>query len=274
MVFWAHMEILKKYWGWGIAALVLIVGGYMLAHKAPDNVLSPGENSASSTPTGLATSTDTTSGNRPGSGSTAAAQFQVDKADAIASWTFKGTGMGNITLETQANADIDTLTKLLGKGTYDDYDLYNGIANDYTTLGNGAMAYHYYNLAVAIHPARGLVYMNLGHLFSLLGAEHTAVNAYAKAVAVEPKQIAYWLAYLDFLESSQPKSALTASVFASAITATNANPDVLISEANWLESIGRINDAIAAWQKVRPNVGADQQAAIDAKIQKLQAKLY
>lgn len=265
MVFWAHMELIKKYWVWGVAILIIIIGGYMLSQKTAQ---APGLDT-----TTLFTPNATTTTSVASTTSSTQKQFPVDKADTIASWNFTGTHTGNITLKTQATADVQKLTDLLGKGSYEDYDLYNGIANDYTALGDGTMAYHYYNLAVAIHPTKGLAYMNLGHLFDLLGAENTAVNAYAKSVAVEPNQNAYWLAYLNFLANTQPKSTLTASVFASAISTTNADPDILISEANWLESIGRISDAIAAWKKVRVSVGLDQQKAIDTKISKLQAKL-
>ncbi len=74
------------------------------------------------------------------------------------------------------------LTGLIGKGQYDDYDLYDGIANDYSMLGDGRTAYQYYNHAIQIHPTKGLAYANLAHFMNALGAYRTAADAYAKAV--------------------------------------------------------------------------------------------
>jgi tetratricopeptide (TPR) repeat protein len=125
--------------------------------------------------------------------------FPINTADTIVSWSFKGAYDGNETLIANANADIVLLTGLLGKGKYDNYDLYNGIANDYGFLGDGTQAYLYYNRAIHIHPQKGLAYMNLAHLMDQLGAYRTAADAYAKAVAVQPSIDQFRNAQLDFL---------------------------------------------------------------------------
>lgn len=133
--------------------------------------------------------------------------FPINTADKITSWSFKGVYDGNETLIAKANVDITLLTGLLGKGKYDNYDLYNGIANDYGFLGDGTQAYLYYNRAIQIHPQKGLAYMNLAHLMDQLGAYHTAADAYAKAVAVQPSIDQFRNAQLDFLTAHFPDEA-------------------------------------------------------------------
>lgn len=136
-----------------------------------------------------------------------AAKFPLNSADSIASWSFKGASIGNDTLIKQANADIAHLIGLIGKGQYDDYDLYNGIANDYGMLGDGKVAYQNYNRSISIHPTKGLAYANLGHLMDELGAYNTARDAYTKAVAVEPLVPQYRNSLLDFLDWRFPEEA-------------------------------------------------------------------
>ena len=133
--------------------------------------------------------------------------FPINPADAIASWNFKGAYTGNGTLISHANADIVHLTGLIGKGQYDDYDLYLGIGNDNDLIGDGKGAYENYNRSISIHPNKGLAYDNLGHLMDELGAYHTAADAYAKAVAVEPSVKQYRDAQLNFLKWRFPSEA-------------------------------------------------------------------
>lgn len=134
----------------------------------------------------------------------AVSKFPINPADSIASWSFKGVYTGNDALIAKANADMTHLRSLIGKGEYDDYDLYIGIGNAYGLMGDGASAYQNYNRAVSARPNKGLAYANLAHLMDELGAYHTAVNAYAKAVAVEPIS-QYILAQSDYLKWRFPK---------------------------------------------------------------------
>ncbi len=125
-------------------------------------------------------------------------KFPINPADTIASWNFKGVYTGNDTLIAKADADVAHLKSLIGKGQYDDYDLYIGIGNAAGLIGDGESAYQNYNRAVSIYPNKGLAYANLGHLMDLLGAYRTAADAYAKAAAVEPIP-QYKNAQLDYL---------------------------------------------------------------------------
>lgn len=133
-------------------------------------------------------------------------KFPINSVDTIASWGFKGVYTGNDMLIAKANADIAHLKSLIGKGQYDDYDLYIGIGNDYGLMGDGALAYQNYNRAVSLRTDKGLAYANLGHLMSLLGAYRTAADAYAKAVAVEPIS-QYKNAQLEYLTWRFPEEA-------------------------------------------------------------------
>lgn len=136
----------------------------------------------------------------------AISKFPINMADTIVSWNFKGVYTGNDTLIAKANADIAHLKSLIGKGQYDDYDLYIGIGGAFSLMGNGESAYQNYNRAVSIHPGKGLAYANLGHLMNLLGAYRTAADAYAKAAVVEPIP-QYKNAQLDYLTWRFPEEA-------------------------------------------------------------------
>ncbi len=88
---------------------------------------------------------------------------------------------------------------MLGAGKYPDYDLYNGIGNNYTYLGDGEKAFAAYKKAISLNPERGIIYMNIGNLMEQLGALYSAKDAYAKAVAVEPGIVQFKNAEADFL---------------------------------------------------------------------------
>lgn len=133
-------------------------------------------------------------------------KFPINPADTVAAWSFKGVYTGNDALIAKADADIAHLKSLIGKGQYNDYDLYIGIGNDYSLMGDGALAYQNYNRAASLHVGKGLAYMNLGHLMDSLGAYRTAADAYAKAAAVEPIY-QYKNAQLDYLTWRFPEEA-------------------------------------------------------------------
>lgn len=193
------MEITKKQWlVAGISLLIVaVVAGALWQGRAPAPVT---ESPASEFPVFTATTTPAPAKSADVVPSPAViAKFQLNPADTIVSWSFKGAYTGNDALVAKANADIAHLTGLIGKGQYDDYDLYLGIGNDADLLGDGARAYQNYNRSISIHPKKGLAYDNLGHLMDELGAYHTAADAYAKAVAVEPLVSQYRNAQIDFL---------------------------------------------------------------------------
>lgn len=259
------MIFTKRQWaamGIGFVVAVIAALGWTERAGAPAPTAIP--DTATTTPSAAATTTSVQA---------VSSAFPINAADTIASWTFKGTDTGNEALIAQTNANRATLVSLVGKGQYDDYDLYNGVANADGLLGDGKGAYQNYNRAIAIHPNRGLAYMNFAHLMNELGAYHTAKDAYARSVAFEPTVELYWLSYVNFLAGYEPKADTTASVFAAAKKAIKSAPDLLIAEANWLGSIGRFADAIADWKTVRPSVGTAQQASIDIEIAHLQAQM-
>jgi cytochrome c-type biogenesis protein CcmH/NrfG len=107
-----------------------------------------------------------------------------------------------------------------------------------------------------------------------LGAYHTAADAYAKAVAVEPTVAEYRVDQLTFLTRQFPKdTALVSAAFASATTHLSRNASVYSLEAQWLTGEGRYADAIKAWQTVKTLSPGSDSTAIDTEIARLQAKL-
>jgi len=272
VVFFSHMQITNKEWivaGVGIVAVVLVVFGLVRYAKAPAPSGTPDFTASSTTPSGITTV--------PNVGTTtpiaAFQSFPINVVDTIASWSFKGAYSGNDTLVAQANADIAKLAGMVGGGEYDDYDFYNGIANDYASLGKGALAYQYYNRSIRVHPNKGLAYANLAHLFDELGAYRTAADAYRKAVEAEPGMLEYHLERLTYLTRQFSKdNALILAALTDASKQFGDNASILAIEAEWLESQGRYADAIKAWQTVKMLSPASRASAIDAQIARDQAK--
>ncbi len=199
--------------------------------------------------------------------------FPIDPADTISSWSFKGAYSGNPVLEERTRSDMAHLKGLMGVGTYPDYQLFIGLADDAELLGDGKGEYAYLNNAIHIDSAHGLVYVNLGHLMDELGAYHTARAAYARAVAVEPGQIVYQEDRLLFLTERFPQDiAGNTAAFAEATKQFGVDADILQIEAPWLASIGRIADAITAWKNAE-TLAPSRKSAIDAEIAKLSKQL-
>ncbi|MHB8913432.1 MAG: hypothetical protein ACYC4I_00245 [Minisyncoccota bacterium] len=272
------MDITKKHWIGafiGIVVAVLVVVGlvhYMKVLVATSAIDTSGI--ATSTSGGVvATSTTASAASTTAAAVKNVGPFPINAADAIVSWSFKGAYTGNAVLIAQANTDIVKLTGLIGEGKYDDYDLYDGIANDYSMLGDGRTAYQYYNRSIQIHPTKGLAYANLAHFMNALGAYHTAADAYAKAVSVEPGMLEYHLERLTYLTQQFPKdTALITAALADAAKQFGDNASVLAIEAQWLTSQGRYADAIKVWQTVKTLSPGKDMSAIDTEIARLQVK--
>ncbi len=269
------MDINKRQLLWAgiiLAGIVLAMVWLSKYVNAPEAALPSGApgaatSTARETPSSpsAATSTSVGASVRP---------FPINPADRIVSWGFAGPYAADKALVAQANADVSRLSGLIGSGKYDDYDIYDGIANDYANLGNGAEAYRNYDRAIAIHPAKGLAYANLGHFFSLLGAYYTAADAYAKAVAVEPAMLEYHLERLTYLTAQFPDdTARITSALSDASKQFGDTAPVLAIEARWLTSVGRYADAIKAWQTVKTLSPGQDVAPVNAAIASLQAKL-
>jgi hypothetical protein len=202
---------IKQQWALGGLGIVIVAGAFFLAR--------PSEEPVAPTPEGTTEVTNVQVPEDAKSGEDTMSEvvkkevapiapnlpvFTLNAKDKISSWQFKGTYLGNDTLVAKAKADIAHLESLLGKGEYKDYDLYTGIGNDYTYLGEGGKAYEAYQKAFNLEPERAIVYMNIGNLMEYLRAYHTAKDAYARAVAVEPGMLQYQRAQADFLERQLP----------------------------------------------------------------------
>lgn len=263
-----YMQITKTHWvAAGVGFVVAVVAGVLYAKShAPATVPTSSSDVASST-------SSATTGTLPIAPSTRALPFPINALDTSISWNFKGSSTGNEVLIKNANTDIALLTGLIGKGKYDDYDLYNGIANDYGALGDGKLAYQNFNHAIAIHPAKGLAYVNLAQVMSNLGAEHTAADAYTKAVTVEGGTIAYHVARLTYLtQQFATDNARVVSAFTDASRQFGDAAPILTIEAEWLTDQKRYADAIKAWETVKSlSIGQDT-SAIDAAIVRLKTK--
>ncbi len=197
----------------GFLAVVLIVGSfwYTTTKVSAPNTQTSSSTTTTSATVPIASLTMTPPPSISPTPQPVVSKFPINPSDSITSWSFKSVYTGNDTLIAKTNADMEHLQSLIGKGKYDDYDLYVGIGNDYNYLGDGASAYQNYNHAVSIHPDKGLAYMNLGQLMDQLGAYYTAADAYAKAVAVEPIS-QYKNAQLDYMNWRFPGGILLPTV--------------------------------------------------------------
>jgi tetratricopeptide (TPR) repeat protein len=263
------MQISRNQWIIGVAGVVAIISiGLLWRSTTWEEVPAP------ALPT--ATSSQDLPGNTA-SGTPAAVTayqpFPINAADKLVSWSFRGAYTGNDALIKQVNDDIAHLAGLLGKGEYDNYDLYNGIANDYAMKGDGQEAYQYYNRSIAVHPKKGLAFVNLAHLFDQLGAYHTAADAYAKAVTVEPGMLEYHIERLNFLTERFPNDPMIiGAAFADVSKQFGDNASILAIEAEWLAGQGKYADAIKAWERAKLLSPGKDTSSIDAEIARLKAK--
>ena len=260
------MQITVRHWvaaGVGFVVTVLAFFAWSYRAQAPSPAEVP-DITASSTGNGTPATTTTVVYTGP---------FPINSADTIVSWSFKGAYTGNEALIAKANADTVYLMGLIGKGEYDDYDLYLGIGNNESSLGDGKSAYDNYNRAIQIHPKKGLAFVNLGHLMSQMGARYTAVDAYARATAVEPGMLEYHIQRLNYLTRQFPNdSARIASAIADVSKVFGDTAQILSIKAQWLTGLTRYADAISAWETVKMLSPGKDTAAIDAEIARLQAK--
>jgi tetratricopeptide (TPR) repeat protein len=237
MVFSLHMQMSKRQWIVAGIILVIAAGGFWYYTK------------------------------------TYVPTFPINPNDTIVSWSFKGAYTGNDALIQQANADIAHLTSLLGKGQYDDYDLYIGIGNDDNLLGDGSGAYQNYNRSIHIHPNKGLAFVNLAHLMDELRAFRTAADAYAKAVTVEPKVLQYHVERLNYLTRQfATENALLSAAFSDVSKQFGDTAPVLTIEAEWLTGQKRYADAIKAWETVKMLSPGKDMSAIDTAIARIKTK--
>ncbi|HUY62701.1 MAG TPA: hypothetical protein VMV50_02860 [Candidatus Paceibacterota bacterium] len=202
----------------------------------------------------------------------AAPAFPIDKNDVISSWTFTGVDTATSSAA-KAKADIARLTGLLGKGQYDDYDIYIGIGNDEVLLGDGKAAYDAYDRAIARYPSQGLAYTDMAALMNDLGATHTALTAYETAAAVQPAVFEYAIQWISYLTRTFPnETALVDQAFAFAKAHYGDTPQILTLKAGWQTEEGQYAAAIATWKQVEALAPGGNSAAINAEIARLTAK--
>lgn len=266
------MQITKGYLLGTVGAIIIIGAGWWAYHTGP---LTP-PSSASTLDTTFVTSSTTTANTVPTKQINIVndQSFPINTADTIVSWSFKGAYSGNESLTAQARSDIEHLTNLIGKGQYDDYDLYNGIANNYGMLGEGKTAYQNYNQAIKIHPKKGLAFVNLAHLMNGLGMYHTAADAYTKAVTVEPGMLEYHVERLTYLTRQfGTDNALITVAFAGAAKQFGEAAPILSIEAQWLAEEKRYAEALKVWERVKTLSFGKDTSAIDSEVIRLQAKI-
>lgn len=263
------MHITSRHWaaaGIGFFIAILAFFGWTYRSQAPTPPSMP-DTTATTTESGTLVEpvVTTTAVTKP---------FPINAADMPVSWSFKGAYTGNDALISQANADIAHLTALIGKGQYDDYDLYLGIGNDNNSLGNGKISYENYNRAIAIHPNKGLTFVNLAYLMDNLGAYHTAADAYTKAVTVEPRMLEYHLERLNYLvrQFGTDNARITAA-FGDATKQFGDAAPILTVKAQWLTEQKLYADARKVWETVKTLSSGSDTSAIDVEIARLQAKL-
>ncbi len=262
------MSITKKQWLAGGIGFIIAVSIGILKYEQVKTPATPGTGDTTATTTlPITAATSTTSA------SAYTGPFPINAADAIVLGSFKGAYVGNEALTAQANADIAHLNGLMGKGQYDDYDLYNGLANDYSLLGDGKAAYQNYNRAIAIHPKKGLAYVNLAHLMDILGARYTAADAYAKATTIEAGMLEYHIERLDYLTRVFPTDNVRiTAAFTAVSTQFGDTAPILAIEAKWLTEQGRYADAVKAWETVKMLSPGKDTTSIDIEIARLRTK--
>lgn len=198
------------------------------------------------------------------------------EGDTVSSWHFTGAYADNPELVAKAQEEIKELTSLIGNSKeFTDYQLYVQIAAQYELLGDGEKAYDFLNRALAIDPVHtGLAWANLGTLMERLGAFHTGRIAYAKAVEAQSSVMGYHSARLTFLIAHFAEDTVAVEgAFSEATTQFGTSPQILQIKAQWLTTVGRTADAIAAWKQVRSLVTGGVQPSIDKEIARLEAKL-
>ena len=120
----------------------------------------------------------------------------------------------------------------------------------------------------------GLAWHNLGVLYARLGAPKTALLAYERAKNAQSHIITYHTQYLSYFTDTFPDDRVALeTAFAASEESLGALPDILRIRAAWLADTGRIEEAIAEWQRVRTTVVPGSWGVVDEEIARLRGKL-
>lgn len=155
----------------------------------------------------------------------------------VATWSFKGAYTDKPEFVAKAEAEIQRLSGLVGKGIHPDVTLFVGIAGQYELLGDGKQAYNYLGRAVRAGETTALPWHNLGVLMERLGAYKTARIAYEKATILQPELKAWQYAYIEFLILRMKNDVTTIEeAFAAARANLGETPDILQLRSEWEKS--------------------------------------
>ena len=198
------------------------------------------------------------------------------EGESITEWNFDGPYRDGGALEAQARAEIERFKGLLGNSKdYTDYTLYIGIAGQHELLGEGRETYEYLLRALRVDAEKtGLAWHNLGVLYARLGAPKTALLAYERAKNAQSHIITYHTQYLSYFTDTFPDDRVALeTAFAASEESLGALPDILRIRAAWLSDTGRIEEAIAEWEKIRTLTIPQARSGVDEEIARLRGKL-
>ena len=204
--------------------------------------------------------------------------FSVDSRDTITTWDFQGSHNDDGPNEQRVMEEIARLNERLQDDETEppDYQLYVGIAGQYTLLGDGKKSFEYLNKAFAEDPDRttGLAWRNMGVLMERLGALHSARIAYQQAVDAQPQMEGYHVELLNFLiaHDSEDRDAILAALDR-AEKEFKTPAFAYLARAQWLEGQGSYGDAISAWERLKEVSPEGARADIDEKIARLRSQL-
>lgn len=97
-------------------------------------------------------------------------------------WDFEGPYEASDELILKARTETERLKDLVGSGEFSDYDIYVGIAEQHSLLGEGKESYEYLLKAIEESKTRSLAFSNLGTLFGRVGALESGKRAYEMAL--------------------------------------------------------------------------------------------
>ena len=203
--------------------------------------------------------------------------WDMDARDTIASWELSGTHKDGGALEKSVEEEIVRLNERLADDESEppDYQLYVGLANQYTLLGDGKRTYDYLQRALAIDSDKtGLALHNMGVLMERLGAYQSARDAYQRAVDAQPHIDAYHVALINFLIARMGDDEL-AVTSALERAAAQFDDDTFVYQltAQWRAGRGEYAEAIVAWEELKKTAPAEILPGIDTEIARLRAKL-
>lgn len=185
--------------------------------------------------------------------STFSVPFQA--GERVTEWSFEGALAHDPASEERIREDIKKLEDSFGSaedgGT--DYTRYVGLAQDYEMLGDGKRAYDYLTKALAIDSSgTGLAWHNMGVLLDRLGVPATARYAFSRAVDAQPQIMQYHTAQLEYLTERFPDDTRAIeAAFDEATTVFGEQPSLLELRARWYARVGRKDEAIAEWEKIK-----------------------